>query len=185
MPSYLAAAHRLGRQEPSTTLATCTTPRASSCPGMPRRTLGTCHPMSARRCTGPLSSMSECMGWAGIAGQEPMAPGLSERPCGPQTLVANMCQARTGQDPRHKISPHTSALTLCGHPSPPTHLSDQTRLKLRCHQGQRSYSEPPCILGEPLSTFRPQWGEAVSYFSGAGKGTAQTDLVSLGGTCPW
>ncbi|XP_050011166.1 G-protein-signaling modulator 1 isoform X4 [Alexandromys fortis] len=50
---------RLGRRGPSTTLAMCTTPRASSCPGMQRRTLGTCHLMSVRRCTGPLSSMSE------------------------------------------------------------------------------------------------------------------------------
>lgn len=62
---------RLGRPGRSTTLGTCTTPRANSCPGAPHRTPGTCHPTCGRRCAGPPSSTSE---WAVGRPRLPAAP---------------------------------------------------------------------------------------------------------------
>lgn len=79
----LGAARRSERRGRCTTWGTCTMPRASSCPGAPHRTPGTCPPTSERRCAGPRSSTSE-WGRGGATNSTHTALGTAPPPRGPR-----------------------------------------------------------------------------------------------------
>lgn len=103
----LCAAHRSGRPGRSTTSGMCTTPRASSCPGVPRRTPGTCPPTCVRRCAGPPSSTSE---WAaGVpAFQQPLTgPGTGHQPRAQSPLPAPPQPPAWGDGSLGPCFPHT------------------------------------------------------------------------------